>query len=143
MESHNEDIIESTTVSDWHRALPDCNVRCYTACVQPIEGIIGALAKRGCLDLTSSIDSAASSDRPCAGGGFCDVYRGKLKNGTRIAIKSLRVYESSPLDEGDSEGHKVLKVRLQWLAWCAQTHTLGCGVERRQRDISLVETESP
>lgn len=83
--------------------------------MQSTEGIIDALARCGCLNLTLSIDLTVSSDRPYTGGGSCDVYRGALKNGTKIAIKSLRVYESSPPDR-DSEGEKVLKVRLIDLA---------------------------
>lgn len=77
--------------------------------MQSVEEIIGALAKRGCLDLTSLINLAACSDRPCAGGGYCDVYRGVLHDGTLIAIKSLRVYDSSQT-EADSDGQKILKV---------------------------------
>lgn len=72
-----------------------------------IEGIIGALAKRGCTDLTSSIDLAACGDHPYAGGGFCDVYQGALHDGTSSAIKSSKVY-GSQLNR-DGEGQKVLK----------------------------------
>lgn len=55
------------------------------------EEIIRALAKRGCVDLTPSM--CACSENPWAGGGYCDVYRGKLYDGTEVAIKCLRVYD--------------------------------------------------
>lgn len=71
-----------------------------------IDEIIAALAKRGCINLTSSINLAACSEFPCAGGGFCDVYRGELRDGTKIAIKSLRVYDGP---NGDSQRRKILK----------------------------------
>lgn len=74
---------------------------------QSSDEIIAALAKRGCEDLTTRVDPAACSEFPYAGGGFCDVYRGRLYNGTMIAIKSLRVYDGP---EADSQRRKILKV---------------------------------
>lgn len=73
-----------------------------------VEDIISALTRRGCLDLTSSIDLTACNDRPCTGGGCCDMYRGAMHDGTKIAIKSLRIYDSSQL-EGNIDGRKALK----------------------------------
>lgn len=73
-----------------------------------VEEIIHALARRGCLDLTSSIDPAQCSKFPCAGGGFCDVFKGALSGGFKIAIKSLRIYDG-PEAEGDSNRRKILK----------------------------------
>lgn len=84
---------------------PDVNEDIFGSATS-IEDIIGALAKRGCADLTSSID-LTSCDYPCTGGGFCDVYRGTLENGTSIAIKSLKVYGSQL--ERDSEAQRLLK----------------------------------
>lgn len=75
--------------------------------MQSVEEIISALAGRGCLDLTSSINLTACSEFPFAGGGFCDVFRGELNAGTKVAIKSLRVYDRS---EGSGDRVKVLKV---------------------------------
>lgn len=71
--------------------------------MKSVEEIIDALARRGCSNLTVSIDSAACSEFACAGGGLCDVYKGELDDGTRIAIKTLRIY-------GDSDKVNVLKV---------------------------------
>lgn len=89
----------------------DCNVGYHVSSTQSIGEIVDALAERGCLDLTSSINLTTASNRPTAGGGLSDVYRGALHDGTKIAIKSLRVYESSPFERG-SRGQKVLKVGL-------------------------------
>lgn len=75
--------------------------------MKSVEDIIGALAKRGCADLTSSIDFT-TCDYPYAGGGFCDVYRGALHDGTSVAIKSLKIYGSQL--ERDSQGQRLLKV---------------------------------
>lgn len=63
------------------------------------------------------MDLNACSLHPCAGGGFCDVFRGKLHIGTRIAIKSLRVYDGP---EAASQQKKILKVSRQY------DHMFGC-----------------
>lgn len=85
----------------------DVHVRINSLSLQSVEEIIDALARRGCSNLTSSIDMAASGEFPCAGGGFCDVYRGMLRDGTNIAIKVLRVYDRPGRE---SEKQKLLKV---------------------------------
>lgn len=75
--------------------------------MQPAGDIVSALAKRGCVDLTSSINLAACGDHALAGGGFCDVYQGELYDGTKIAIKSLRIFGP----DAESQRKKILKVR--------------------------------
>lgn len=72
----------------------------------PVEDIIRALAKRGCADLTPQIDPDTCGQNPHAFGGFCDVYRGKLNDGTCIAIKSLRVCDGP---EADEQKRKLIK----------------------------------
>lgn len=74
----------------------------------PMQEIINVLTVRGCSNLTLSIDLAACSVFPRAGGGFCDVFRGALHDNTMVAIKCLRVYDGSEA-EGDGEQRKVLK----------------------------------
>lgn len=73
--------------------------------VTPAGDIVSALAKRGCVDLTSSINLAACGDHALAGGGFCDVYQGELYDGTKIAIKSLRIFGP----DAESQRKKILK----------------------------------
>lgn len=77
--------------------------------MQSVEDIIASLAKHGCPNLTSSIDSAACSVFPCAGGGFCDVYQGALYNGAKVALKVLRVYDRPG---GENDRQKILKVSV-------------------------------
>lgn len=48
------------------------------------------------------------TDHPLAGGGFCDVHRGLMNDGGKVAIKSLRIYQHSQIG-GDSESQKLLK----------------------------------
>lgn len=77
--------------------------------LKSVEEIIRALAKRDCADLTSLIDPNACGTNPYAFGGFCDVYQGALYDGTKIAIKSLRVCDGPGADD---QRRKILKVRL-------------------------------
>ncbi|KAJ1299995.1 hypothetical protein OPQ81_011829 [Rhizoctonia solani] len=53
---------------------------------------IAILQNHGCADLTSLLDEHACSRYPVANGGLGDVFRGRLHNGTSIAIKTIRSY---------------------------------------------------
>ncbi|KAG8723134.1 hypothetical protein FRC09_004589 [Ceratobasidium sp. 395] len=67
--------------------------------------IIEILTRRGCRDLTGQLDLGRCDDRPVAGGGFGDIYRGVLLSGEEVAIKCARLY----LQWDDIGGRKVLK----------------------------------
>ncbi|KAG8738410.1 hypothetical protein FRC11_001409, partial [Ceratobasidium sp. 423] len=53
--------------------------------------VISRLIDRGCKDLPPSIALATFADHPVSQGGFSDVYRGRLSDGTLVAVKSLRI----------------------------------------------------
>ncbi|QRV95854.1 Tyrosine kinase family catalytic domain protein [Ceratobasidium sp. AG-Ba] len=53
--------------------------------------IVAHLAARGCPDITFQIDLETRTHRPISAGGFGDIYRCKLKDGTDVAMKLLRV----------------------------------------------------
>ncbi|KAG8790282.1 hypothetical protein FRC12_012286 [Ceratobasidium sp. 428] len=68
------------------------------------EEIVSRLSLRGCADMTDRLDLATCTKRPIASGGFGDIYRGDLKDGTQVAIKTIR------LPVGSSEqDQKILK----------------------------------
>ncbi|KAG8729487.1 hypothetical protein FRC11_008670, partial [Ceratobasidium sp. 423] len=48
------------------------------------------LIGRGCNDLTLSIDPAKYSGCIVAAGGFGDIWKGQLHDGTFVAVKVLR-----------------------------------------------------
>ncbi|KAG8792458.1 hypothetical protein FRC12_006031, partial [Ceratobasidium sp. 428] len=48
------------------------------------------LVEHGCTDLSSQVDLDGRSMFAIAGGGFGDVYLGRLQDGTAVAIKTLR-----------------------------------------------------
>jgi hypothetical protein len=109
----NDGIIGTATVSNGIITLV-YSAGTYTLQTQSLEEIISALAKRGCADLTTSINLAAYGNFAVAGGGFCDVYRGQLYDGRKIAIKSLRVYDGPEID---SQKQKILKVSSIAPSW--------------------------
>lgn len=62
------------------------------------------LVLHGCTDMSSSIDPNSYSSNAIAFGGFGDVWRGLLKDGTVIAVKCLRIYT---IHQGDVKAMKV------------------------------------
>ncbi|KAG9075207.1 hypothetical protein FRC06_010224, partial [Ceratobasidium sp. 370] len=59
----------------------------------PISEIIMQLCLHGCEDLTRLIDQSSLSSRPIFRGGFGEVYRGRLWDGTQVAIKTIYPHE--------------------------------------------------
>ncbi|EUC54411.1 tyrosine kinase domain protein [Rhizoctonia solani AG-3 Rhs1AP] len=76
--------------------------------------IIAVLAKRGCADLTEHINWAGCGSLPVAGGGFCDVYQGELYNSTKIAIRSLRIFDSHGEDNQTTMLKNAAKEIYHW-----------------------------
>ncbi|KAG8701609.1 hypothetical protein FRC11_012028, partial [Ceratobasidium sp. 423] len=58
------------------------------------DDIIALLARHGCQNLTPLLLTETCSQYPIASGGFGDIYRGKLLEGRKVAIKTVRVFES-------------------------------------------------
>ncbi|KAG8795970.1 hypothetical protein FRC12_007316 [Ceratobasidium sp. 428] len=72
-----------------------------TSATTPQE-IVLRLSLRGCANMTDQLDPATYSERPISSGGFGDIYRGRLKDGTQVAVKTIRIY-------ADSQDQKILK----------------------------------
>ncbi|KAG9077192.1 hypothetical protein FRC06_009057 [Ceratobasidium sp. 370] len=60
-----------------------------------VEELIMCLGNRGCTDITEQLNVDSCTTYPLFGGGFGDIYRGKLKNGAEVAIKTMRLYLTS------------------------------------------------
>ncbi|CAE6525555.1 unnamed protein product [Rhizoctonia solani] len=70
------------------------------------------LMRSGCPDLTQSINPNGYSKRSIATGGFGDIYKGKLNDGTPIAIK---VWRSRALDEElGKDGKRAMREIYNW-----------------------------
>ncbi|QRV84443.1 Serine/threonine-protein kinase [Ceratobasidium sp. AG-Ba] len=75
------------------------------------------LSQHGCKNLTGDVDLADCSEYPVSRGGFGDVYRGKLCDGTEVAIKTIRI----DLNVGDAD-HKTLKATRELYIWSKCQH---------------------
>ncbi|KAG8684494.1 hypothetical protein FRC08_013662 [Ceratobasidium sp. 394] len=53
--------------------------------------VIACLTNWGCSNITDMFDETSCSIYPIANGGFGDVYRGTLKSGMHIAVKTMRL----------------------------------------------------
>ncbi|KAG8764253.1 hypothetical protein FRC12_008216 [Ceratobasidium sp. 428] len=69
------------------------------------EEIVLRLSIRGCTDMAEQLDLATCGERPISSGGFGDIYQGRLKDGTQVAIKTIRLYVGS-----GEQDKKILKV---------------------------------
>ncbi|KAG8749216.1 hypothetical protein FRC12_013519 [Ceratobasidium sp. 428] len=98
-----------------------------------IHEISQHLCQHGCQDVTEHLDIDSFSTFPLSSGGFGDVYRGRFKNATQVAIKTMRLQISST-----ELGQKSLKYAAQELhIWSKCRHPnvlplLGLAVFRDQ-----------
>ncbi|KAG8792912.1 hypothetical protein FRC12_004498 [Ceratobasidium sp. 428] len=82
-----------------------------TSTTTPSE-LLSQLTVRQCPDLTRELDFNSIARLPDCRGGFGDVYRAKLRNGSEVAIKCLRVYVNT------KEGRQVQKMAShEMYAW--------------------------
>ncbi|KAF8593915.1 kinase-like protein [Ceratobasidium sp. AG-I] len=56
-----------------------------------LSDVISVLTAHGCENITNRLKLSSCSDLPLSCGGFGDVYRGKLNDGTPVAIKTMRI----------------------------------------------------
>ncbi|KAG8694628.1 hypothetical protein FRC09_009727 [Ceratobasidium sp. 395] len=75
----------------------------------PLSEIVAHLRDRGCSDITDQLNLASSSEYSLFNGGFGEVYKVKLNNGTQVAIKTMRMQVNCT-----EEGTKHLKVRMSF-----------------------------
>ncbi|KDN33423.1 hypothetical protein RSAG8_13486, partial [Rhizoctonia solani AG-8 WAC10335] len=55
-----------------------------------VEQIFNILVQHGCPDLTLQMDPRQETAMIVSGGGFGDIWKGKLHNGAKVAIKTCR-----------------------------------------------------
>ncbi|KAG8714221.1 hypothetical protein FRC09_017862 [Ceratobasidium sp. 395] len=57
-----------------------------------IGAIIERLVNHGCPDISNRLDMTHCNETPYSRGGFGDVHQGFLRDGTKVALKCLRLY---------------------------------------------------
>ncbi|QRV89040.1 mitogen activated protein kinase kinase kinase [Ceratobasidium sp. AG-Ba] len=84
----------------------------------PVSTIIEILVRRGCVDVTNRLDHSQCGAYPISGGGFGDIFRGKLNNGEPVAIKCRRLFLLE-----DRDGRKTVKrIARELHAWSRLKH---------------------
>jgi serine/threonine protein kinase len=78
-----------------------------------LQDMFDCLLDHGCVDYSSKLDPTYQFHTPIAGGGFGDIYHGRLRDGTLVAVKALRSY----LLLSSNTGPKALKVGT--ILYCA------------------------
>ncbi|CAE6429598.1 unnamed protein product [Rhizoctonia solani] len=101
------------------------------------DEVLRELYLHGCRNITPYLNRAMSSDNPVAGGGFGDVYRGALNNGTEVGLKCVRLEVDL-----DNEGQKRVKEAAKELyIWskCNHPNVLELiGVTQHHNRIAMV-----
>ncbi|CAE7202794.1 unnamed protein product [Rhizoctonia solani] len=76
-----------------------------------VEETLSHLYKHGCTDATHLINQTEHSDYPVSYGGYGEVYKGKLQDGSHIALKCLRqlILDSSETSQkqGRNAAHEL------------------------------------
>ncbi|CAE6358551.1 unnamed protein product [Rhizoctonia solani] len=99
--------------------------------------ILAKLGKHGCSEVTSNIDLSKSSEFPVVAGGFGDIYRGVLHDGTQVSIKCLRLM----VDSGTTGRKHVKRAAHELYVWskCSHPNVLEVyGVARYRDQIAMV-----
>lgn len=85
------------------------------------SNIISQLVQHGCQDITQELNLSSCTKHPVSTGGFGDIYRGKLKDGSLVAIKCMRVFFGSP---GGQKHMKHAAREIHTWSKCEHRHVL-------------------
>lgn len=74
--------------------------------------VIMRLVGHGCRNLSNHLNISRCASLPFSRGGFGDVYKGSLRDGTVVALKCIKI----TVDQRDEE-QKALKVHVIVFSW--------------------------
>ncbi|KAG9127452.1 hypothetical protein FRC07_013635 [Ceratobasidium sp. 392] len=80
--------------------------------------IVASLEKHGCHDLSQQLDVSSCSLTPISRGGFGEVYRGKLLDGTSVAVKTVFIHK----DDHDQERKHLKRTARELYTWSKCNH---------------------
>ncbi|QRV77264.1 hypothetical protein RhiJN_05279 [Ceratobasidium sp. AG-Ba] len=104
---------DSLTSGRWTTAARDSIISRTSGAARIFDHLVDS----GCIDITSHLDLKLCEEFPVAGGGCCDVYRGALKGGKKVAIKCSRVFFNP------EQGGVILKnIARELYAWSKLNH---------------------
>ncbi|KAH7340114.1 kinase-like domain-containing protein [Rhizoctonia solani] len=101
------------------------------------DEVLRELYLHGCRNITPYLNRAMSGDNPVAGGGFGDVYRGALNNGTAVGLKCVRL--EVDLDNAGQKRVKEAAKELYIWSKCNHPNVLELiGVTQHHNRIAMV-----
>ncbi|KAG8780328.1 hypothetical protein FRC12_023180 [Ceratobasidium sp. 428] len=113
VKSPNEIGLVQSPVSESFNATPAVVSNCMS-----ISAITQLLVAHRRQDVTKYIDPSSYDEFPISGGGFGDIYRGRVLDGTQVAIKRSRFLASTT-----AESQKILKRSAHELyVWSKYNH---------------------
>ncbi|QRW06865.1 Tyrosine kinase catalytic domain protein [Ceratobasidium sp. AG-Ba] len=108
----------ASQTEDVSRAAPQENVILRISSAMDAPTIISVLCKKDCRDVTAELDKDGPNTVLIAGGGFGDIYRGTLRNGSKVAIKCRRLFLKN-----DDDGRNTLKnIARETYVWSKLRH---------------------
>ncbi|KAG9122903.1 hypothetical protein FRC07_000526 [Ceratobasidium sp. 392] len=94
----------------------------YVSARTSISDVYTYLVQHGCADLTSQLDPSSFPGAAFSGGRFGDVWRGSLQNGTKVAVKCLRLHT---VNEAHSKALKHAARELYYWSKLKHENVLG------------------
>ncbi|CAE7202790.1 unnamed protein product [Rhizoctonia solani] len=102
-----------------------------------MDEVLYELYNHGCKNVTPYLNRSMSGNTPVAGGGFGDVYRGALNNGTEVGLKCVRLEADS--DDGGRKKVKDAARELYIWSKCKHPNVLELiGVTQHRNLIAMV-----
>ncbi|KAJ1308940.1 hypothetical protein OPQ81_004623 [Rhizoctonia solani] len=84
------------------------------------KDVFDQLVAHGCSDLSSVMDPEKYSDRSVTGGGFADIWKGSLQDGTEVAIK---VWRFDSIDVSEDDPKKLKRSMREVYHWSKIRHS--------------------
>ncbi|QRV79462.1 Serine/threonine-protein kinase [Ceratobasidium sp. AG-Ba] len=102
-----------------------------------VSEIVALFSDSHCTDISRELDQQTCSKKPVLGGGFGDIYHGKLRSGDIVAIKCPRLF----LDNSEQSREVLKNVARELYAWSKCDHryiTQLLGVARFRGQLAMV-----
>ncbi|KAG8702096.1 hypothetical protein FRC08_003692, partial [Ceratobasidium sp. 394] len=84
----------------------------------PTKEVIRCLVDHGCPNITKDLNLRLCDENPISRGGFGDIHRGTLRDGTKVALKCLRLYVGS----GEENQNALKGAARELYAWSKCSH---------------------
>ncbi|CEL61558.1 Tyrosine-protein kinase FRK OS=Homo sapiens GN=FRK PE=1 SV=1 [Rhizoctonia solani AG-1 IB] len=91
-----------------------------TSVTMSVNQTLALLSDQGCRDITSQLDESNTTILPTLTGGQANIHKGKLNDGTDVAVKIIRM--TVPSNPSRKERKKLKRVALELCTWTRCSH---------------------